>query len=448
MQIKKVLIANRGEIARRIIRTCKKMNIATVAIYSDADAFMPYVNEADEAVRIGEAPVSKSYLNIDSIIKVALEKQVHAIHPGYGLLSENSDFSSACTEAGLIFIGPPSEVIAQMGDKITARKIMERAGVAVVPGFHGEIKQVDHAKEIAKEIGYPVMLKASAGGGGIGMQACHNDEELEKAFGSAKGRAKAYFGNDQMFIEKLIEEPHHIEIQILGDSKGNILHLFERECSIQRRHQKVIEESPSPSIDHKTREAICKAAVEAAQAIHYSGAGTVEFIMDKEQNFYFLEMNTRLQVEHPVTEVITGLDLVEWQIRIANGETISFTQPEVSIQGHGIEFRIYAEDPKTFFPSPGKVSVYNPPSSSDVRIDDAIIEGNEITPFYDPMIAKCIVWGMNRKEAIERAEQALRMYQIEGIKTNLPLHLAILKDQDFKAGNYTTDFLANRQNMI
>lgn len=447
--INKILIANRGEIARRIIRTCKKINIRTVAIYSDADQHMPHVLEADEAVRIGEAPVAKSYLNIDAIIKAAIDTQADAIHPGYGLLSENGAFASACKNAGLIFIGPDANVITQMGDKITARKIMENAGVIVVPGYHGEIQEVGHALEIANQIGYPVMLKASAGGGGIGMQACYNDEEIEKAFATAKGRAKAYFGNDQMFIEKLIEEPHHIEVQILADTKGNVLHLYERECSIQRRHQKVIEESPSPSLDEHTRIKICKAAVDAAQAAQYTGAGTVEFIMDGERNYYFLEMNTRLQVEHPVTEVITGLDLVEWQIRIANGEEISFSQSDVEIKGHGIEFRIYAEDPKTFFPSPGKVSVYNPPIGiENVRIDDAIHAGNEITPYYDPMIAKCIVWGNDRAAAIINAKHALSNYEVEGIKTNLPLHLAIVKDKQFVEGIYTTNFLNEKQNML
>ncbi len=425
------------------------MNIGTVSIYSDADAHMPHVHEADEAVRIGEAPVAKSYLNIDAIIKVAIDAQVDAIHPGYGLLSENGAFATACKEADLIFIGPDASVITQMGDKITARKIMESAGLPVVPGYHGEINDVENAIKIAQQIGYPVMLKASAGGGGIGMQACSSDQDIEKAFVAAKGRAMAYFGNDQMFIEKLIENPHHIEVQILADSKANVLHLYERECSIQRRHQKVIEESPSPSIDDQTRQKICKAAVEAAQAAHYSGAGTVEFIMDEEQNFYFLEMNTRLQVEHPVTEIITGFDLVEWQIRIANGEELSFSQSDVEVKGHGIEFRIYAEDPKTFFPSPGKVSAYNPPSGiENVRIDDAVIAGNEITPFYDPMIAKCIIWGENRTDAILRAKDALNNYIIEGIKTNLPLHLAIIDDKDFVKGNYTTNFLTEKQNML
>lgn len=425
------------------------MNISTVAVYSDADANLPFVNEADEAIRIGEAPVTKSYLNIEAIIQAARDSHVDAIHPGYGLLSENSTFANACKEAGLIFIGPSADVLAQMGDKITARKLMAGAGIEIVPGYHGIIEQVDDAKQIASDIGYPVMLKASAGGGGIGMQACYNEADLEKAFTSAKGKAKAYFGNDQMFIEKLIEEPHHIEVQIVADTFGNVVHLFERECSIQRRHQKVIEESPSPFLDDITRNKICATAVEAARSMAYTGAGTIEFIMDQNYNYYFLEMNTRLQVEHPVTELVTGIDLVEWQIRIASGEALPLAQEEVQTDGHALEFRIYAEDPKTFFPSPGKVSAYIPPSDMEhVRIDDAIVEGNEITPFYDPMIAKCIVWGKNRTDAIARAKQALGKYEIEGVKTNIPLHLAIVEENDFLRGKYTTKYLSHKQNMI
>lgn len=445
MEINKILIANRGEIARRIIRTCKKMGIKTVAVYSDADATMPFVREADEAVRIGEAPVVKSYLNIEAIIEAAKNKKADAIHPGYGLLSENAAFARACQEAGFLFIGPDPHVIAQMGDKITARKVMQAANLSIVPGFHGEIHHVEEALKIADQIGYPVMLKAAAGGGGIGMQVCHTPADLEKSFASSKGRAKAYFGNDQMFIEKLIEEPHHIEVQILADNFGNILHLFERECSIQRRHQKVIEESPSPFIDEETRARICAAAVESARTVGYTGAGTVEFIVSGKGEFYFLEMNTRLQVEHPVTEMITGLDLVEWQIRICRGERFPFAQEEIKTNGHGIEFRIYAEDPKTFLPSPGKVSAYMAPVMDHVRVDDAILAGNEITPFYDPMIAKLIVWGEDRGEALRRAESALQQYAIEGIKTNLPLHLEILQDERFKQGQYTTNYLYDRK---
>lgn len=441
MKIRKILIANRGEIARRIIRTCKKMGIQTVAIYSDADCSLPYVTEADVAVWIGEAPVAKSYLNIDAIIAVAKEHEVDAIHPGYGLLSENASFATACKDVGIRFIGPSPDVIAQMGDKITARKVMSDAGVPVVPGYQGEIKNLEEAKVIAKEIGYPVMLKASSGGGGIGMQACLNEEELEKAFPAAKGRAKAYFGNDQMFIEKLIEEPHHIEVQILADVHGNTLHLFERECSIQRRHQKVIEESPSPTLNDTERLAICQAAVQAARAVGYTGAGTVEFIRGKDGEFYFLEMNTRLQVEHPVTEMITGLDLVEWQIRICQGEKINFGQEDIPVRGHSIEFRIYAEDPNTFYPSPGKVSAYIPSTGEGIRVDDGIVAGNEVTPFYDPMIAKLVVFGENRIEALARSEQALAQFQIEGIKTNIPLHLEVVRHHDFRRGQYTTSFL-------
>lgn len=425
------------------------MNIATVAIYSDADKQMPHVLEADEAVHIGEAPIAKSYLNMNAIVQAAKELNVDAIHPGYGLLSENGAFAAACKEAGIIFIGPDAEVIANMGDKITARKIMQDAGVAVVPGYHGDMNHIDEAKEFANQIGYPIMLKASAGGGGIGMQACYTEADLEKAFAAAKGRAKAYFGNEQMFIEKLIERPHHIEVQILADAHGVVLHLFERECSIQRRHQKVIEESPAPSLTDDLRDQICQTAVNAAKASAYTGAGTVEFIMDGAGHYYFLEMNTRLQVEHPVTEMITGIDLVEWQIRIANGEKLQLQQSDIQSKGHAIEFRVYAEDPKTFFPSPGKVSVYKPPlQMENVRIDDAIHEGNEITPFYDPMIAKCIVWGEDRAEALQRSRLAISQFTIEGIKTNIPLHLAILDDEQFNEGNYATDFLTSKKNMV
>lgn len=449
MRIRKILIANRGEIARRIIRTCKKMNIATVAVYSDADAQMPFVQEADEAVRIGEGPVAKSYLNIEAILQAAKEKKVDAIHPGYGLLSENASFARACEDAGFIFIGPNATVIANMGDKITARKIMETANVPIVPGIHVNLQTLDEAMESAEQIGYPIMLKASAGGGGIGMQICHNAEELERAFTSAKSRAKAYFGNDQMFMEKLISNPRHIEVQILADRHGTVLHLFERECSIQRRHQKVVEEAPSPSIDQTVRERLYQAAIDAAKAVHYTGAGTVEFIVDEENNFYFLEMNTRLQVEHAITEAITGLDLVEWQIRIANGEALTFTQDDVQMKGCSIEFRIYAEDPKTFYPSPGKVMVYKTPNHLDgVRIDDAIVAGNDISPFYDPMIAKCIVFGENRKSVLQKAEAALAKFEVQGIKTNLPLLQQIVQDEGFQTGKYTTNFLTNMKNMV
>ncbi len=441
MKIKTILIANRGEIARRIIRTCKAKGIRTIAVHSEADAPMPFVREADAAVVIGPPPVAKSYLNMEAIIQAAKDHRVDAIHPGYGLLSENGNFARRCAEEGIVFIGPRPEVMEDMGDKIRARTRMMEAGIPVVPGYNGSIADAEEACSIAADIGYPVMLKASAGGGGIGMQVCENEEEVRKAFQSAKGRAKAYFGNDDMFIEKYIEEPHHIEVQIAGDEHGHIIHLFERECSIQRRHQKVIEESPSPFLDDVTREAICRTAVQAAQAVGYTGVGTVEFIMNGEQEFFFLEMNTRLQVEHPVTEAVTGFDLVEMQLMIAEEKALTFSQEEVLQRGHAIELRIYAEDPITFMPSPGTISRYEQPEGKGIRVDDAVESGSTITPFYDPMIGKLIVSGNTRAEAIARAEEALAQYVIDGIKTNLPMLGDVLRDEAFVAGTYTTQFV-------
>ncbi|WCK56844.1 acetyl-CoA carboxylase biotin carboxylase subunit [Aneurinibacillus sp. Ricciae_BoGa-3] len=436
--MKKVLIANRGEIARRVIRTCRQKGIRTVAVYSEADACMPFVREADEAVLIGPPPVPQSYLNMEAILTAAKEKSADAIHPGYGLLSENAAFATRCREEGMIFIGPEASVLEEMGDKIKARKRMIAAGVQVVPGYDGSILTADQASAIAAEIGYPVMLKASAGGGGIGMQICRDNAELMKAFASTKGRAKAYFGNDDMFIEKYIENPHHIEVQVMGDAHGNIVHLFERECSVQRRHQKVIEESPSPFLDEETRRSICETAVRAAEAVGYTGAGTVEFIMNEDKAFYFLEMNTRLQVEHPVTEGITGLDLVSLQLTIAEGIPLPFTQEDIAVRGHAIELRIYAEDPLTFRPSPGRITEYTVPRGEGVRIDDAISGEAVITPFYDPMIGKLITTGATRQEAIDRAVAAVSSYRITGIKTNLPFLAEILAYDNFKRGHYTT----------
>ncbi|MBN6185954.1 acetyl-CoA carboxylase biotin carboxylase subunit [Aneurinibacillus sp. BA2021] len=436
-----VLIANRGEIARRIIRTCKAKGIRTIAVHSEADAAMPFVREADVAHLIGPPPVAQSYLNMEAILAAAKEHGADAIHPGYGLLSENGRFARRCAEEGLIFIGPKADVMEEMGDKIRARSKMIEAGVPVVPGYNGNIPDAEEACRIAGEIGYPVMLKASAGGGGIGMQVCQNDEELSKAFQSAKGRAKAYFGNDDMFIEKYIDSPHHIEVQVAGDEHGTIVHLFERECSVQRRHQKVIEESPSPFLDEITRKQICEAAVQAAKAVAYTGVGTVEFIMNGEKEFFFLEMNTRLQVEHPVTEAVTGLDLVELQLAIAEGKALPFAQDEAMQRGHAIELRIYAEDPVTFMPSPGTISRYEQPEGDGIRVDDAVESGSTITPFYDPMIGKLIVYGTSRAEAINKARAAVAAYTIEGIKTNLPMLAEVLHDETFESGVYTTQFL-------
>jgi len=440
--IRKILIANRGEIARRIIRTCKARGIKTVAVYSEADQSMPFVREADERMLIGPPPVTQSYLQLEKIIKIAKQTGAQAIHPGYGLLSENPIFAGRCEEEGILFLGPKPEVIRSMGDKIEARNRMRQANIPVVPGVNTNIETVEQACEIASQIGYPVMLKASAGGGGIGMQLCFGKEEVIKAFGSTKSRAKAYFGNDAVFIEKYIEEPRHIEVQIAGDQYGKIVHLFERECSIQRRHQKVLEESPSPFLTPQTKEAMYHAAIRAAETIHYTGVGTVEFIVGSDQSFYFLEMNTRLQVEHPVTELITGYDLVGLQIDIAEGKALP-EQEQITAKGHALEMRIYAEDPKTFLPSPGKIMAYQMPDGDGIRIDDGVETGSEVTPFYDPMIAKVILSGSTRAETIGHALAALQEMKVEGIKTNITLLKRVLQHEKFQQGQYDTTFIPN-----
>ena len=389
----KVLIANRGEIARRIIRTCRKLGIQTVAVYSEADAKSLHVRDADEAICIGKSPVAQSYLNIGAILQAASDTGADAIHPGYGLLSENAVFAQAVEEAGLTFIGPTSQVIASMGSKLEARKTMQQAGVPIVEGVNEPIADADEAVVIANRIGYPVMLKASAGGGGIGMQLVETDDELKKAFEGNQKRATSFFGDGTMFIEKFIAEPHHVEVQILADAHGNVVPVFERECSVQRRNQKVVEEAPSPFISEQTRQSMLDAAVEAAKAIAYTNAGTIEFLVDRHEQFYFLEMNTRLQVEHPVTEEVTGLDLVEWQLRIANNEALTFTRSQIERRGHAIEVRIYAEHPVTFFPSPGHIDELVLPQGEGIRHEIAIESGSDVTPFYDPMIAKLIATG-------------------------------------------------------
>lgn len=444
MSLKKILIANRGEIAARIIETCRRMGIETVAVYSDADQNLSYVEDATYAYRIGESPVSKSYLQTNVILDIAKKEKVDAIHPGYGFLSENAQFARDIKENGTVFIGPSPDVISLMGDKVEARKVMKKAGVPIIPGSLDGVSTVEEALQIAEEIGYPVMLKASGGGGGIGMQRCQNKKELLKAFESTKNRAKAYFGSDKIFIEKYIPQARHIEIQLLGDKYGNVVHLFERDCSIQRRNQKVIEESPSPLISDKTREKMCEAAVLAAKYVGYEGAGTIEFVVDEKEQFYFLEMNTRLQVEHRVTEMITNLDLVEWQIRIASGEELSLSQGELYQNGHAMEFRLYAEDPVKFLPSPGKITEFSYPSYDGIIVDKAYKKDDTVTPFYDPLIAKLIVHGTNRKETIEKAKKFLFEVNINGIKTNLPLFLELLQDPDFLKGDYTTKFLEER----
>lgn len=439
--IKKVLIANRGEIATRVMRTCNEMNIQTVAVYSEADSTSPFVQLADESYLLGPSRVQESYLHVDKVMEIAHTAEVDAIHPGYGFLSENADFARRCTEEGFIFIGPTSEVIEQMGDKIAARKTMQKADVPVVPGTTNAVETVEAAQDAANDIGYPIMLKASAGGGGIGMQVVKNDKELSKAFSSNSERAKNLFGDGSMFLEKKIENAHHVEIQLIADGKGDAIHLYDRECSIQRRNQKVIEEAPSPFISEKTRMNMGEAAVQAAKTLQYTSAGTIEFMVDDEENFYFLEMNTRIQVEHPVTEEITGLDIVKMQIQIANGEGLSIDQPSVSIQGHAIEARIYAEDPKTFFPSPGHISKFQLPKGENIRNEVTVENEMDVTPFYDPMIGKLIVKGDTRKKAISHLKNALEAYEIEGIKTNIPMLKNIIEHEKFKSGHTTTAFV-------
>lgn len=439
--VKKLLIANRGEVARRIIRTCRNAGIATVAVYSDADVKALHVSEADEAVRIGPPPVAQSYLQIDAILAAAKSCGADAVHPGYGLLSENAGFADACQRAGLTFVGPPPAAIAAMGSKVQARDQMRRAGVPIVPGSDGAVADVEQAAALAAQMGYPVMLKASAGGGGIGMQEVQSAEQLQRAFASNQGRAKAYFGSGEMFLEKRIVSPRHIEIQVLFDQHGHGVYLWERECSIQRRNQKVLEEAPSPFVDDDLRSRMGEAALAAGHAIGYVNAGTVEFLVDADRNFYFLEMNTRLQVEHPVTECITGLDLVAWQLRIAAGTALDFSQDDVQRVGHAIEVRVYAEDPQSMLPSPGTISRLRLPTGAGVRNDVGVASGSEVSPFYDPMIGKLIVHAPTRVLAIERLREALASYEVEGIKTNLPLLARIVASDAFARGQTTTDFI-------
>lgn len=436
----KILIANRGEIALRIIKTCHRMNIDTVAVYSEADKEAPFVKEAKESVCVGEAQAKKSYLNIEKIISAAKELNVDAVHPGYGFLSESSKFVELCEEAGIKFIGPDKETMEIMGSKLESRQKMIEAGIPVVPGSDKNLKSLDEAVDVARGLSYPLMLKASAGGGGIGMKKVHDEEELKAAFKTTKKQAENFFSDDKLFLEQWIYEPRHIEVQIAADTKGNVIHLFERECSVQRRHQKVVEESPSPFLTDEVREKLLEAAIKGVDYLGYTNLGTMEFIFDKSGDFYFLEMNTRLQVEHPVTEEITGLDLVEWQIRIAADETLPLTQDEVEQSGHAIECRLYAEDPKTYFPSPGKITKLT--LSKDIgRYDFGVIEGSDVTPFYDAMIGKIIVHGDNRENAIDKMKQALEELEVEGITTNHTLLKDIMTAEQFTSGQYTTNFL-------
>lgn len=440
--IKKILIANRGAIALRIIKTCQKMNIKTVAVYSEADRESRFVQLADESYLLGPAQVNESYLQGDIIIDIAKKAKVDAIHPGYGFLSENAQFVRHCEQANIIFIGPQADVIAQMGDKIKARKLMHQAGVPILPGAMNRVQE-DEAQEVADSIGYPVMVKAAAGGGGIGMEIVNCAEELAKVYSSNAKRAKQFFGSSTMFLEKVIEDARHIEVQIVADDYGNVIHLFERDCSIQRRNQKVIEEALSPFISNETREKMTEIAIKAAKTIGYTNVGTIEFLVDNKEHFYFLEMNTRIQVEHAITEEITECDIVQLQIEIAQGKRLSIKQDDLPVKGHAIEMRIYAEDPVTFFPSPGTITVYKEPSGQNIRLESGIEEGTVITPFYDPMISKLIVWGTTRNEAIKSAIQALDNYQIEGIKTNLPMLKEILRSNQFQNDEVTTSFVSD-----
>ncbi len=440
--MKKVLIANRGEIARRVIRSLKKMKIASVAIYSDADRNAPHVLEADEAVYVGESPSSESYLRQDVILDYCQQLGVDGIHPGYGFLSENAGFARKVKEAGMTFIGPSPEAMEIMGDKLSAKQAVKEFNVPLVPGVDHAITDVQEAIKIAEQIGYPILIKASAGGGGKGMRLVENSAEFVEQMKLAQNEARSSFGDDAVFIEKFVTKPRHIEIQVFADRAGNTVYLFERECSIQRRHQKVVEEAPSALLTPQLRKEMGEAAVAVCKACNYEGAGTVEFLVDADMKFYFLEMNTRLQVEHPVTEEITGLDLVEWQIRVARGENLPKKQEELSIHGHAIEVRVYAEDTLNgFTPDIGKLDRYRIPTGRSVRVDDAFLEGMEIPIYYDPMIAKLVVWGKTREEAIKRTLIAIDEYQISGLKTTLDFGKYVLKHPAFRSGNFDTNFV-------
>ena len=441
---KKILIANRGEIACRVIRTARKMGIKTVAVYSDADARAPHVAQADESVRLGPAPAAQSYLDANLILLACKETGADAVHPGYGFLSERESFAQLLADNGIAFIGPPPKAIAAMGDKIESKKLAQAAGVSVVPGFIGEIRDTAHAVEIAGGIGYPVMMKASAGGGGKGMRLAWNEADVREGFDATRREGLASFGDDRVFIEKFVESPRHIEIQLLGDQHGTVLYLGERECSVQRRHQKVVEEAPSPFVTPDMRRAMGEQAVKLAQAVGYHSAGTVEFIAGADRSFYFLEMNTRLQVEHPVTEYVTGLDLVEQMIRVADGEPLGFTQDDVTLTGWAIENRVYAEDPyRGFLPSTGRLTRYRPPqATASVRVDDGVVQGSVISIFYDPMIAKLVTYGETREEAIENQIAALDRFQIDGIGHNVDFLSALMQHPRFREGRLTTGFIA------
>jgi acetyl-CoA carboxylase biotin carboxylase subunit len=434
-----VLVANRGEIARRVIRTAQRMGLRAVAVYSEADAGLPHVLEADEAVLLGDPPPAASYLDMDKVIEAARQSNAQAVHPGYGFLAENAVFAQRVIDAGLVWVGPSPDSIERMGDKINARNLMEAAGVPVAGGSREPVADVDAALAEAARIGYPVMVKASAGGGGIGMSVVYDDDGLRAAFDTARTRAERFFGNPAILLERYITKARHVEVQILGLTDGRVVALGERDCSVQRRHQKVAEESPSPGVAADLRARMLAGAVRAGEAVDYRGAGTVECLVDTEaQDFVFLEMNTRLQVEHPVTELVTGIDLVEQQLLIAAGEPVSFDPGAVRASGHALEFRVYAEDPKRFLPSPGAITAWKEPSGEGVRVDAGYAEGNTVTPFYDPLLAKLITYGVDRDEAIARARDAVAAFVVEGPKTNLPFFDELLSNSEFISGDYDT----------
>jgi acetyl-CoA carboxylase biotin carboxylase subunit len=436
-----VLVANRGEIACRVIRACRSLGIRTAAVYSEADKHAPHVGLAETAYLLGPSPAAQSYLNQEAVLGAALAAGADAIHPGYGFLSENAAFATRCAERGLVFIGPPPDAISKMGEKITARQLASDAGVPVVPGTSHAVAD-DGALPAAAEIGYPLLVKASAGGGGIGMGVARDASELEATVRTARSRAQRAFGNDGIFFERFLHRPRHVEVQVFGDWQGNLVHLFERECSVQRRYQKVVEEAPSPAVDPPLREALTCAALNLTRAVGYANAGTVECMLDEDRAFYFLEMNTRLQVEHAITEAITGCNLVTAQLRVAMGEPLGWQQAGIQMRGHAIECRIYAENPETFLPSPGRITHYLEPDVPDVRVDSGVAEGSEVTVFYDPLLAKVIAWGEDRPTAIDRMLQALQAFEIEGPLTNIPLHLRVLRHPAFKSGEYDTSLLA------
>ena len=438
---KKVLIANRGEIALRVIRACKELGIKTVAIHSEADAASLHVRAADEKVCVGPAEAALSYRNIPNVLSAAEISGADAIHPGYGFLSENAHFAEVCESIGIKFIGPSSENIAMLGDKAKAREIVMKRGLPVTPGSPGELRSEEEALQAAQKIGFPVIIKATAGGGGRGMRVVNKADDLARAFQAAQAEAKSTFGNESVYLERYFLEPRHIEVQVMADHRGHVIHLGERDCSIQRRHQKLLEETPSPAIDEKLRKEIGRVAVEAVKAAHYRNVGTVEFLLDKDRNFFFMEVNTRIQVEHPITEMVTGVDLIKEQIRLAAGLPLTLRQQDVVMNGHSMECRINAEDPEKFTPSPGTITKYSPPGGFGVRVDSVMESGAVVSPHYDSMIAKLITHGRDRQECMARMRRALDEFVIEGIKTTIPLHRRILDDPDFQKGHVSTTFL-------